>query len=107
MIVLSATWVEQEDSYTAQGYDIFAGESKVGTMSVFIDTDSAYIERIDIHEESRSNGYGTEAIRTIASEHKETFAAPDNEGSRRLMDRIGTVTDRHGEVNQGFGVYEF
>jgi len=68
---------------------------------------SLYIERIDIDEQFRGKGYGTKAIQQISDEYRIVFAAPDNEDSQRLFERLGEEYYEDGAhaVDQGYGVY--
>jgi RimJ/RimL family protein N-acetyltransferase len=96
-----------DETYRNIILDIMEGGTKIGVMSLLVDDDSTYIERIDIDEAHRNRGYGTEAIRLVADEYDETFAAADNEDAARLYSRIGVKTNEHQEIDQGFGVWFF
>jgi RimJ/RimL family protein N-acetyltransferase len=83
----------KEDSYTSMVYAVELDGELIGELSLMVDDESAYIERLDIDEEYRNQGYGTQATKMIAAEYDEVYAAPDNSDSQRLLERIGTKTD--------------
>ena len=107
MLVL--TRENAEDNYTEIGYDIVVDGTAVGAVNMII-SDDAYLERIDVDGEYRGKGYGTAAIKELKALYRglDLYAAPDNEGSRRLFERIGSpYNGKNAEyVDQGFGVYE-
>jgi RimJ/RimL family protein N-acetyltransferase len=88
--------------------EILVGDTAVGSMTLMVDENSTYIERIDVAEEYQGNGYGTQAIQMVAREYDTVFAAPDNEDSQRLFERLGRVYtgDEADYVDQGFGVFQ-
>lgn len=65
------------------------------------------IERIDIDEDQRCKGYGTEAIKLVSSYHDFCFIVPDNSRAAALYERIGckTYDDLWLHLDYGFGVY--
>ena len=107
MITLQQTYREDEDSYSYEGYSIMVDGNEVGFANLMIDDTSTYIERLDINEESRNKGFGTQAITMISGMYDKVFAAPDNASSRRLLERLGYETTEYWMVDQGYGVYAF
>lgn len=107
MITIHETRRTTEDSYEAIGYSIQLDGSEIGTASVQASA-TAYVERIDIDEEQRGQGYGTEALRQLSRIHGGIYLAPDNDDARRLYERIGTEYDGPDAeyIDQGYGVYE-
>lgn len=100
------------DRYEGEGYenvciDILHDGKVVGSANAMV-SDTAYLERIDIDEEYRNRGIGTEALRLIADELDSIYLAPDNEDAARLYARIGwEYTGEDAEyIDQGYGVYE-
>lgn len=87
-------------------YTFFAEGTQIGEAYVIdeVDKDRAYLENIDIYEPFQNKGYGTTAIKSIASEYWELYLAPTNEDNQRLYERLGE--DGYDvEVDQGYGVY--
>ena len=97
----------EEDSYTSIVYDVMSDSDTVGHMTLMVDGDSTYIERLDIEPEYQNNGFGTAAIKTVARTYDVVFAAPDNDGSQRLLERIGCeyTGEEADYIDQGYGVY--
>ena len=94
----------QHDGYETVSYDIAAGK---GLTTVQTNENDTYLERIDIDEEYQGQGIGTRAIKELANIYGTIYAAPDNENSQRLFEKIGTEqTEKYWMVDQGFGVYE-
>jgi ribosomal protein S18 acetylase RimI-like enzyme len=97
----------QDETYETVAYEAILEGATIGYATVIVDSEYTYLERIDIEEEFRGQGYGTAFIRTLADEYGSIVAAPDNEGSQRLFDRLGyDVSDKYWMVDQGYGVYE-
>ena len=106
--------------YDHHDIEIYADDVKVGTLD-FVDqlsedNDTCYIERIDINEEYRGQGIGTEVLKnTLYSEYGfySVVVAPDNDDAKRLYERIGTeytspMDDDECDFSyndQGYGVY--
>lgn len=111
MVELKEMWMQADDeSGDSYGYDIEAGGEKIGTISCVRYADGTQlIERIDIDEDRRCHGYGTQAIKAAADMADGcTFIVPDNADASRLYDRIGWQWDRDDEwqyLDQGYGVY--
>lgn len=120
---LEKTWkgffsdgAETEDYHR---FDIIADDIKVGEVEVIDqfneDNDTAYIERIDIDEEYRGQGIGTEVLTSTfydECDYRAVIVAPDNEDAQRLYERIGNEyrcynDDEYdfGYNDQGYGVY--
>lgn len=68
-----------------------------------------YLEDIDIYEEFRNQGHGTQAIKMLAEENEFLFFAPTDENNQRLYERIASDMEEEmsdvPEVDQGYGVY--
>lgn len=97
-----------DESYTSVSYTITADGEQVGTCEVMADSSSwSYIERIDIDEHHRNNGYGTAAIRELSSIYDGIVLAPDNADAQRLYERIGDEysDDATDYIDNGYGVY--
>lgn len=107
--------IEDEDANAVYTYcDITADGQVVGDVEVVTDYDQdeedsiAYIERIDVYEEYRGKGIGTEVITLISNAHAFAVLAPDNERARSLYERLGedfSSDEVYGYCDQGFGVY--
>lgn len=71
--------------------------------------DQVYLEDIDIEEEFRNQGYGTQAIQLLAEENEFLYFAPTDENNQRLYKRIASDMEEEmsdvPEIDQGFGVY--
>ena len=99
--------------------DILADDAIVGSAMVTryhgenVCREYAHLERIDIDEDSRGKGYGSDAIEAMRKAYGRIVAAPDSEDSRRLYERIGelVVETRFDQeetfLDVGYGVYEF
>ena len=99
----------EEEAYESVSYIITADGEEVGTCTVMEDSSSwSYVERIDIEESHRNNGYGTAALNELADIYGGIVVAPDNEDAQRLYARIGREfrDDTSDYIDQGFGVYE-
>ena len=96
----------------ANGYQIIVNGQEVGFFQFYIGDDELeepiYLERIDISEAYRNQGYGTQALRQIAQEFGHIYFAADNENCQRLYERIADrcTLPNADYVDQGFGVYE-
>lgn len=108
MVSIKVTNTYEEDSYTNITIDIYNGSTKIGDCSLMVDESYAYCERIDIDEEYRNHGYGTEALEQLSSKYDGVVVAPDNEDAKRLYERIGREYDGDDAdyIDQGFGVYK-
>ncbi len=73
--------------------------------------DFYYLEGIEIYEQYRNRGYGTQALLKLKDITGGYYLSPDNADAQRLYDRIGDpISDadynRFGfAVDNGFGVY--
>ena len=100
-----------EDTYEYRTYQITDGQSVIGFALVMYsegDEVEAYCERIDIDENHRNAGHGTEALRALSSEFGDIYVAPDNEGAQRLYERLGcdaSNCDVADYLDQGYGFY--
>jgi RimJ/RimL family protein N-acetyltransferase len=99
---------QHEDGYTYEHYEAVVGGKVIGTAGVMVsENEPQHLERIDIDDDKRGQGYGTSFIRALLSVHGRMTAAPDNQDSQRLFDRLGKdVTDAFPHLDQGYGVYE-
>lgn len=108
-IILKET--QYDESFEYRMYDITDGQNVIGQAQVMYnegDEVEAYIERMDIDEEYRNAGHGTAATQLLVEEYGEVFAAPDNEDSQRLLERIGedaSNLDTADYLDQGYGFY--
>ncbi len=106
-VSLVETFRSSADDYDSVGYEIFAEGQKVGSISVMEGLET-YLERIDIDDGYQGKGLGSAAISQLFDKYDYLYAAPDNQDSQRLFERIGTGY-RGGEgdyADQGYGVYE-
>lgn len=73
------------------------------------DTENTLVKSININEEHRNNGYGTAALKQLASEQGDIYICPDNEDAERLYQRIGEETDApenlEGEMDEYGAMY--
>lgn len=92
-------------------FDIEVDGKIIGGGSMIEDEDSCYLERIDIDEEHRGQGHGTQALYLLRDIYGTYYLAADNEDAKRLYDRIADEMDsaeydRWGfAIDQGFGVH--
>ena len=113
-------YAREIEVYDHHDIEIYANGVKVGTLDYVDqfndDNDICYIERIDIDEEYRGRGIGTEVLKnTLCSEYGfySVVVAPDNDDAKRLYERIGTKYIHPMNVDecdfsyndQGYGVY--
>lgn len=107
---LRLTSTQEMDETTMYNFDIIANDQVVGCVQLNAeseDDEHAYVERIDIDEEFRNNGYGTDALMQLSDKCYGIEIAPDNEDARRLYERIGEESnwDAADYIDQGYGVY--
>ena len=94
------------------GYQIIVNGQEIGFFQFYAGEDELeepiYLERIDIDEAYRNQGYGTQALRQIAQEYGHIYFAADNADCQRLYERIADrcTLPNADYVDQGFGVYE-
>ncbi len=95
------------DTYTYDNIAIMLDGKEVGTIGMVVDEGEPYLERIDIDEEYRNQGIGTDALRLVAEKYGEFLIAPDNEDAKRLYERYGdeSNSDNAPYLDQGYGVY--
>ena len=80
---------------------------KVGYITVFESYDEeeelscAYLATIDVVEEYRNQGIGSQVIRGLAEEYGRIFLCPTDEDNARLYARLGEETERFPEEIQG------
>jgi ribosomal protein S18 acetylase RimI-like enzyme len=102
----------EEDGYTAIGFVFMVDGSEVGGADVEVSETGAYVSRVDVDEEFRGQGIGTQALKELSRILGGITVAPDNEDAQRIYERLGdTISkseyDEFGfAVDQGFGVYE-
>ena len=96
------------DDYTYDSIAIMLDGKEVGTIGMMVDENEPYLERIDIDEEYRNKGIGTDALRLAAEKYGDFLIAPDNEDAKRLYERYGeeSNSDVAAYIDQGYGVYE-
>ena len=103
--------MEFKEMFT-NGYQIIVNGQEIGFFQFYAGEDELeepiYLERIDISEAYRNQGYGTQALRQIAQEFGHIYFAADNEDCQRLYERIADhcTLPNADYVEQGFGVYE-
>ena len=83
---------------------------------LFEDEDVIYVERIDVDEDVRGQGIGTQILRELAREFHAVFAAPEGEDCQGFFAHIGDdayemsahLIDELGlwAIDQGYGIYE-
>ncbi len=97
----------EEDGYTYDNIAIMLDGKEVGTIGMVASENEPYLERIDIDEEYRNKGIGTDALRLVAEKYGEFLIAPDNEDAKRLYERYGdeSTSDNAAYIDQGYGVY--
>lgn len=108
MTKLVKAWEQIEEENTVVGYDIVSDDTTVGAMTVMNSYTGAYVERIDVDEQYRGRGIGTDALLQASIMYGGITVAPDNERAARLYQRLGTESRYEGAeyVDQGFGVYD-
>jgi len=101
---------DQDDNIANIIFDICMDGKKIGDVALIGDYDMAdvYIERMDIIDDEQNKGYGTQALKKISEMYDLVYGAPDNEGSQRLLERIGRLYKNQNAsyYDQGFGVYQ-
>ena len=111
---------QENEVYDYHYYDIIADGETVGTVDLIDhlcedddDNGICYIERIDVDEQYRNRGIGTEVLTSTLYEegYRTVVVAPDNDDAKRLYERIGTefiytgVGVDFSYNDQGYGVY--
>ena len=102
--------------YDYHHFDITNDDIKVGTLDIIDwfneDNTTAYVERIDIDEEYRNQGIGTQVLSDVLQAmYRAVIVAPDNDDAKRLYERIGSEYRAYGDEydfsynDQGYGVY--
>ena len=93
-------------------YDITLDGCKIGSLTVIEYHDgTAHLTRLDIDEQYRCKGYGTEAIEALKRIRSEKdgalYCAAESERCSHLYDRIGRQIseDPWCSLDQGFGVF--
>ena len=78
-----------------------------------LNDDLAYIERIDVNEDCRGQGIGTQIIKALKAKYWRRIAAPDNADCAWLFDRLGEKVEDSTlcgieiwPLDQGYGIYE-
>jgi len=99
------TWITYENKIIVDGQLV----GKAYTMVDSEDEDQTYLETIDIDEDFRNQGFGTQAINKLAEQTDLLYFAPTDENNQRLYKRIAYDMEEAmsdvPEVDQGFGVY--
>lgn len=103
------------DEYDYYGYDIIVNGQKVGTIEIVDhfneDNDVCYVERIDIDEDFRCRGIGTQVLTEALYDelgYRTVVVAPDNADAQRLYERLGVAGYNAYDLDymdQGYGVY--
>jgi hypothetical protein len=106
-VSLRETRVVKEDSYENRMYSAIFNGKGIGHASVLVDDNGAYVERLDIDDAFRRQGFGTNFIMQLANKFGGITIAPDSEDSRRLYARLGDVAEAEYTeyLDEGFGVY--
>lgn len=106
-VTLNVEKSTEEDGYTYDNIAIMLDGKEVGTIGMVASENEPYLERIDIDEEYRNKGIGTDALRLVAEKYGEFLIAPDNEDAKRLYERYGdeSSSDNAAYIDQGYGVY--
>ena len=106
---LQTTIFDTEGTWTTYKNEILMNGQKVGTAYTMTDSedeDRTYLESIDIDEDFRNLGYGTQAINKLAEINNFLYFAPTDENNKRLYERIAEEMEADvPEVDQGYGVY--
>ena len=101
---------DTEGTWETIKHEIMVDGTKVGSAYTMTDTEDdsmTYLESIDIDENFRNHGYGTQAIKELVEKYRHIYLAPTDENNRRLYERLGKEMESDvPEVDQGFGVYE-
>ena len=107
MTKLIKVLTSDEESYTNELFELHLGGKVIGWASVLVSS-TAYVERIDIDEDYRNRGLGTQMLKDLSSMYGSVAVAPDSEDAQRLYQRIGSeyTGDDYEYIDQGFGVYE-
>ena len=101
MATVTMTSKLSEDLEPVKFYDlkIMLDDAKIGYVEIYIgyddDGDETYtfVKTIDIDEEHRNHGYGTQVLKTLADEHDGIYLCPDNDDAERLYARLGDEVD--------------
>lgn len=87
---------------------IYKDGQEIGSASILVSDEGAYIERIDIDEDMRGKGIGTYVLKNLARRYDGFTIAADNERANRLYERLGN--EYRGEdapyIDQGYGVWK-
>jgi len=92
-------------------FDIKVFGQVIGGGSMMEDEDDCYLERLDIDEAHRGQGYGTQALYALRDIFGTYYLAADNEGAHRLYSRVAWEMssedyNRFGfAIDQGYGVH--
>jgi len=125
----------EEDCYTYHDkvvYNIVLDDRKIGEAAVveplteekiermeeeehtYVDdwdtaTEWTHCDSIEIYEEYRNNGYGTQALDELKKIYGCYTITPNNSDAQRLYERIGSEDVRYDDAlytDQGYGVYQ-
>lgn len=97
-----------EEEYETIGYDIMMDGEKAGVIGMMVEEDTTpYCELIEVNEDKRNCGIGTQALQMLAEIFGEFDLAPDNEDARRLYERLGEEVEGgdNDYADQGYGIY--
>lgn len=90
---------------------VFRDGAQVGKAEIMVPPeekgDEVYLSSLDVFEEYRNQGIGTQIIQDLAEEYGFLYFAACDENSERLYRRIGEefTYNYPAEVDQGYGVY--
>lgn len=99
MVILTQKNVEYYGETKFFEMNIMHDGLRIGYVELFVtfyedgDEKSAYVKSIEIDETHRNCGYGTEVLKSLALEHEGIYIYPDNEGAKRLYERLGKEVD--------------
>lgn len=113
---IKTTKFDELENWVTYENKIIVDEQVIGKAYTMVEFDEdgdkeeqVYLEDIDIDEEFRNQGHGTQAIQTLAEENDFLYFAPTDENNQRLYERIASDMEEEmsdvPEVDQGYGVY--
>lgn len=110
MLELKKEFFDEEAGYKEYSIEILTDGEKIGRADVIVppeeESDEVYLEWIEIYEDHRNNGFGSEAIKMLAEDFGFIYFAPCDEDNVRCYERIADLYETNApEVDQGFGVY--
>lgn len=87
---------------------VYKNGKEIGSASILVSDEGAYVERIDIDENMRGKGIGTYVLKNLARKYDGFTIAADNERANSLYERLGNEYngDDAPYIDQGFGVWK-